>query len=78
MPGNRAALSLVPDEQDQAPRLARFRAAHSELVILPRGARPRAWVGGRKIERRTLHDLLDAVEEIFPPDTQGRHPGVPQ
>jgi hypothetical protein len=28
MPGNRAALSLVPDEPDQVPRLERFRAEH--------------------------------------------------
>jgi hypothetical protein len=76
MPGNRAALSLMPGEEDQVPRLERFRAAHPELVILLRGARPRAWVGGRKIERRTLHDLLDVLEEIFPPGTQARHPGA--
>ena len=32
-PGNRAALSLVPDEPDQVPRLERLRAAHPEVVI---------------------------------------------
>jgi hypothetical protein len=55
MPGNRAALCLVPDE----PRLERFRAAHPEVIILLRGAMPRAWVGGRKIARPTLRGLLD-------------------
>jgi hypothetical protein len=73
MPGNRAALSLVPDEQDQVPRLEQFRAAHPEVVILLRGDLPRAWVGGRKIERRTLRSLLDELEEIFSPDAQARH-----
>jgi len=75
MPGNRAALSLVPEEQDQVSRLEQFRAAHPEVVILLRGALPRAWAGGRKIERRTLRGLLDELEEIFPPDTPARHTG---
>jgi hypothetical protein len=68
MPGNRAALSLVPEEPDQVPRLERFRAEHPEVVILLRGALPRAWVGARKIERPTLCGLLDELEEIFPAD----------
>ena len=78
MPGDRPALSLVPDEQDQVPRLERFRAAHPEVVILLRGALPRAWVGSRKIERSTLRGLLDELEEIFPPDAQDRQAGAPQ
>ena len=65
MHGDRAALGLVPDEQDQVPRLERFRTAHPEVVILLRGALPRAWVGSRKIERHTLRGLLDELEEIF-------------
>ena len=65
MPGNRAALSLVPDEPDQVPRLERFRAAHPEVIVLLRGAMPKAWVGGRKIEGSTLRDLLDDLEEMF-------------
>jgi hypothetical protein len=64
----RPALSLVPDEPDQVPRLERFRTAHPEVVILLKGPMPRAWVGRRKIERHTLRDLLDELEEIFPPD----------
>jgi len=78
MPGDRAALWLVPDEQDQVPRLERFRTAHPEVVILLRGALPRAWVGSRKIERHTLRGLLDELEEIFPPDAQARHAGASQ
>ena len=68
MPGNRAALSLVPDEPDQVLRLERFRAAHSEVIILLRGPVPKAWVGGRKIVRHTLRDLLDELEEMSVPD----------
>ncbi len=71
MPANRAALWLVPDEPDQVPRLERFRAEHPEVIILLRGAVPKAWVGGRKIARPTLHDLLDELELIFPPDAAG-------
>ena len=61
MPGNRAALSLVPDEEDQVPRLERFRAAHPEVVILLRGALPKAWVGsgfGRAPDGCGDHDWL--------------------
>ena len=54
MPGNRAALSLVPDEPDQVPRLERFRAEHPEVIILLRGAMPKAWVGGRKLAQQDL------------------------
>ena len=71
MPGDRAALSLVPDEPDQVPRLERFRAEHPEVIILLRGPTPKAWVGGRKIERRTLRDLLDDLEQVFSPDSGG-------
>ena len=68
MPGNRPALSLVPDEPDQVPRLEQFRAVHPEVVVLLKGPMPTAWVGGRKIVRRTLRDLLDELEEMFPPE----------
>jgi hypothetical protein len=71
MPGNQAALSLVPDEPDQVPRLERFRAAHPEVIVLLKGHMPTAWVSGRKIVRHTLRDLLDELEEIFPPDAGG-------
>jgi hypothetical protein len=65
MTGHRAALGLVPDE-DQEPRLKRFRAAHPEIVILLLGAWPKAWVDGQKIEHPTLRGLLDELEEILP------------
>ena len=70
-PGNRAALSLVPDEPDQVPRLERFRAAHPEVVVLLKGLVPTAWVGGTKIARPTLRDLLDDLEKMFPRDAGG-------
>ena len=49
-PGDRAALSLVPDEPDQVPRLERFRAAHPEVIILLRGAHAQG-LGGRSEDR---------------------------
>jgi hypothetical protein len=55
MPGNRAALSLVPDEPDQVPRLEQFRAEHPEVIILLCGTMPKAWVGGRKIAAYAAH-----------------------
>jgi hypothetical protein len=64
MSSHRAALGIVPDE-DQAPRLNRFRAAHPDIVILLLGAWPKAWVDGRKIEHPTLRGLLDDLEEIL-------------
>ena len=67
MTGHRSAPGLVPDE-DQEPRLKRFRAAHPEIVILLLGAWPKAWVDGQKIEHPTLRGLLDELEEILPPE----------
>ena len=78
MPGNRAALFLVPDEEDQVPRLERFRAAHPEIVILLLGAWPKAWVDGRKIVHPTLRGLLDKLEEILSADAQARPGDGPQ
>jgi hypothetical protein len=71
MPANRPPLSLVPDEDEQVPRLQRFRAEHPEVIILMRGAMPKSWVGGMKIARQTLRGLLDELEEIFPRGTPG-------
>ena len=73
----RPALRIVPDEPDQVPRLARFRAAHPEVVILLRGALPRAWVSGRRIERHTLRALLDELEQTVPPDAPASRAGAP-
>jgi len=74
---------LVAGEQDQVPRLERFRTAHPEAVILPPTAgRWRAVVPPGLIPgdgtRTTLGSwdlagLMDQLEEIWPPD--GRHPG---
>ena len=69
-PGNRAALSLVPDEPDQVPRLERFRATYPDVPVLLLGTRPRAWVSGQKLEHPTLRGLLDDLEEIFRPDAR--------
>jgi hypothetical protein len=50
LPGNRAALWLVPDEPDQVPRLERFRAEHPEVIILLRDAMPKG-LGGPTEDR---------------------------
>ena len=71
------ALRILPDEQDQVPRLERFRADHPEVVILLRGALPRAWIGRRKIERHTLRALLDELEQTVPPDAPASRAGAP-
>ena len=68
---------IVPDEQDQVPRLERFRADHPEVIILLRGAPPRAWIGRRKIERPTLRALLDELERTVPPDAPASRAGAP-
>ena len=73
----RAALRILPDEQDQVPRLEQFRAGHPEVVILLRGAAPRAWIDGRKIERHTLRALLDELEQTVPPDGPASRAGAP-
>ncbi len=71
------ALRIVRDEQDQVPRLEQFRADHPEVVILLRGATPRAWIGRRKIERYTLRALLDELEQTVPPDAPASRAGAP-
>jgi hypothetical protein len=68
-PRSAAQVPLVQDGEDQAARLERFRATHSDVAVLLMGTRPRAWVGGQKIEHPTLRDLLDDLEEMFRPDT---------
>lgn len=73
------ALPAVPDEQDQVPRLERFRAAHPGIVILLLGTWPRAWADGQKIEHPTLRGLLDQLEEILPAGRPApSSPGSPQ
>jgi hypothetical protein len=68
---HRSALSLVPDEPDQVPRLERFRAEHPDVIILLRGTMPKAWVGGMKLARPTLRGLLDDLEKMFPRNAGG-------
>ena len=78
IPGRQAVLPAAPDEQDQVPRLERFRAAHPDVIILLLGACPRAWADGQRIEHPTLRGLLDRLEEIFHPDPQVSHAGGPR
>lgn len=73
----RPALRILAGEQDQVPRLERYRADHPEVVILLRGALPRAWIGMQKIERHTLRDLLDELEQTVSPDAPASRAGTP-
>lgn len=77
-PRSSAQVPLVLDGDDQAARLERFRATHPDVPVLLMGTRPRAWVGGQKIEHPTLRGLLDDLEEIFRRDTRVSRPGTPQ
>jgi len=75
IPGSDAALCAAPDEQDQVPRLERFRAAHPGAVIVLLGTCPTAWVGGQRIQRSTLRGLPGGLEEISRPDPRASHAG---
>ena len=77
-PRSAAQVLLVQDGEDQAARLERFRATHPEVPVLLLGTRPRAWVGGQKIEHPTLRGLLDDLEEMFRPDTHASRTETPQ
>ena len=77
-PRSAAQVLLVPDGEDQAARLERFRATHPDVPVLLMGTRPRAWVGGQKIEHPTLRGLLDDLEEMFRPDTHASRTETPQ
>jgi len=76
-PRSAAQVLLVQDGEDQAARLERFRATHPDVPVLLMGTRPRAWVGGQKIEHPTLRGLLDDLEEIFRPDTHASRTETP-
>ena len=76
-PRSPAQMTLVTDGEDQAARLERFRATHPDVPVLLMGTRPRAWVGGQKIEHPTLRGLLDDLEEIFRPDTHASRTETP-
>ena len=77
-PGSPAQVALVPDGEDQAARLERFRATHLDVPVLLLGACLRTWVGDQKIENPTLRGLLDDLEEIFHPDAPTSRTGTPQ
>jgi hypothetical protein len=70
MARTRPALSLVSgDDQDQVPRLHRFREAHPGIVIGPlESGTWQAWFpaegkAGRAVTRWSLRDLLDDLED---------------
>ena len=69
MNGIRSGLRLVPDELDQVARLARFKAAHPDVVIGDGGfgtmqARIPEPAGETVITRYTLRELLDKLDEV--------------
>jgi hypothetical protein len=63
--GDRAALWLVPDGEDQVVRLERVPGRGFRVVILLRSAMPKAQVKGGKIECATLRGLLDELDKVF-------------
>ena len=74
-------LAAVPgsgDGEDQGERLRRFRAANPRVIVLTKGPVPEAIplsMGGERIRRPTLGELLDVIEPMFPPGTT--EPGAP-
>ncbi len=69
MSGSHGRLHLVPDEPDQVLRLARFRAAHPEVIVGDGGfgtwqARIPEPSGETVITRHTLRELLDKLAEL--------------
>ena len=77
-PRSPAPASLVPDREDQAARLERFRVTHPDVPVLLLGDCPRAWMGDQKVGHPTLRGLLDGLEEIFSPDTRTSCTGTAQ
>ena len=67
----RSGLRPPPDELDQVVRLARFRAAHPEVIVGDGGfgtvqARIPELNGETVITRYTLRELLDKLDELRP------------
>jgi len=65
----RSGLRLVPDEADQLARLARFKAAHPDVIVGDGGfgtmqARIPEENGETVITRYTLRELLDKLDEL--------------
>ena len=70
MSGIRSGLRLGPDELDQVVRLARFKAAHPDVVVGDGGfgtmqARIPEQDGETVITRYTLRELLDKLDELL-------------
>jgi hypothetical protein len=71
--GARPAIRLAVDEEDQLPRLRRFREEHPDVVIgtLGHGGAWQAHIreegGGAVVTRWHLRDFLDEIESRFPP-----------
>jgi hypothetical protein len=79
-------LALAAKEPDQAGRLARFREDHPDVTIeSAEFGTIRALIGGkydgREVFGRSLRELLDKLQEIFPPGSEtqpgGDRPGAP-
>jgi hypothetical protein len=67
----RSGLHLIPEELDQVVRLARFRAAHPDVIVGDGGfgtmqARIPEPAGETVITRYTLRELLDKLGELLP------------
>lgn len=58
-------------DEDQAARLERFKAAHPGVVILVKGTTPVAHPGGMPVRAPTLRELLDTLEAMYRPVTRG-------
>jgi hypothetical protein len=76
--GIRSGLRFLPDELDQVVRLARFRAAHPDVIVGDGGfgtvqARIPEPDGETVITRYTLRELLDRLDELTGPAGQGSH-----
>jgi hypothetical protein len=69
----RSGLHIVPDELDQIVRLARFKAAHPDVIVGDGGfgtvqARIPKPDGEIVITRYTLRELLDKLTELMAED----------
>lgn len=63
----RLADKFTQAEPDQMLRLEAFKERHSRVAILLRGDMPAAWTGSDVIRCPTLRELLDVLDEMFPP-----------
>jgi hypothetical protein len=75
--GIRSGLRFLPDELDQVVRLARFRAAHPDVIVGDGGfgtvqARIPKPDGEIVITRYTLRELLDKLSELMAGDGEAK------